>query len=132
MPLILLIENDESDIFIFRRALYKLEWKGEVRTVGTATEARAYMENRDPFTDVAYFRRPKLIVSDFRLAGHTALEFITWLRFQPALATIPIVMLSGVASGLNAEKLERVGARGFIAKTGDIAKLAASLKPFLP
>jgi CheY-like chemotaxis protein len=131
-PVILLIENDENDIFFFRRALYAAGWKGDLRVVGSATEARAYMEHHPPFTDAFYNRRPKLIVSDFRLAGHTALEFITWLRFQPALAEIPLVMLSGVASGLDVEKLARIGAKGFIAKTADVTKLAEALKPILP
>src|SRR5204862_4128758 len=100
-PVILLIENDQDDVFLFRRALAKAGYTGDLRVVGSATEARAYMENTHPFKDPLYYRQPNLIVSDFRLAGHTALEFLTWLRFQPATTHIPIVMLSGVASGLN-------------------------------
>ena len=131
-PLILLIENDQDDVFLVRRALAHAGWKGDLRGVGSATEAWNYMEGRFPFDDRSYFRIPQLIVSDYRLAGHTALEFCAWLRSQSQFADIPIVMLSGLASGLNAEKLERVCAKGFIPKTGDIVKLAQALKPFLP
>jgi CheY-like chemotaxis protein len=131
-PVILLIENDESDVFLFRRALAKAGYTGDLRVVGSATEARAYMENTHPFKDPLYFRQPNLIVSDFRLAGHTALEFLTWLRFQPAIAHIPIVMLSGVASGLNEERLTKISPTALILKTGDVEVLAASLEPLLP
>jgi CheY-like chemotaxis protein len=131
-PVILLIENDEADVFLFRRALAKTGYVGDLRVVGSATEARAYIENTHPFKDPLYFRQPKLIVSDFRLAGHTALEFLTWLRFQPAIAHIPIVMLSGVASGFNAVQLAKIDPKAFILKTGDVAALAASLEPLLP
>jgi CheY-like chemotaxis protein len=129
LPLILLIENDDEDIFFFRRAIGTLDWRGDVRVVGTATEARIYMEGGFPFDDRAYYRLPKLIVSDYKLSGHTALEFFLWLREQPEFAQLPIVMLSGVVSGLNDANL---GAKGFVQKTGDIHKLAESLKPFLP
>jgi CheY-like chemotaxis protein len=132
LPLILLIENDDEDIFFFRRALQRLDWKGDVRVVGSASEARLYMEGEFPFDDRTYYRLPQLIVSDFRLAGHTALDFISWLRLQPTLSEVPIVMLSGVASGLDAEKFARLGARGFVPKTGDVPKLAEALRPLLP
>jgi CheY-like chemotaxis protein len=131
-PVILLIENDDSDVFIFRRALAKAGYTGDLRVVGSASEARGYMENTFPFKDPLYYRQPALIVSDFRLAGHTALEFIAWLRRQPVLAEIPIVMLSGVASGLDPTRLAQVGARGFIQKTADVSLLAAALQPLLP
>ena len=131
-PVILLIENDESDVFLFRRALAKAGFTGDLRVVGSATEARAYVENTAPFKDPLYYRQPNLIVSDFRLAGHTALEFLTWLRLQPAVAHIPVVMLSGVASGLNAVQLAKIDPKALILKTGDVAALAASLEPLLP
>jgi CheY-like chemotaxis protein len=131
-PVILLIENDESDVFLFRRALAKAGYTGDLRVVGSATEARAYVENTAPFKDPLYYRQPNLIVSDFRLAGHTALEFLTWLRLQPAVAHIPVVMLSGVSSGLDPERLAKIGPRALISKTGNVAELAASLGPLLP
>jgi CheY-like chemotaxis protein len=132
VPVILLIENDESDVFLFRRALAKAGFMGDLRVVGSASEARAYMENSHPFKDPLYFRQPSLIVSDFRLAGHTALDFLTWLRFQPALAQIPVVMLSGVASGLSPERMAQIGAVAMIFKTADVGALALNLEPFLP
>ena len=119
-------------MFLFRRALAKAGYNGDLRAVGSATEARAYMENTHPFKDALYYRQPKLIVSDFRLAGHTALDFLTWVRFQPALADIPIVMLSGVASGLSPERAAQIGAAALILKTPDVAALAIQLEPLLP
>src|ERR1051325_1381518 len=81
-PLILLIENDESDVFLFRRALHQLRFKGDVRVVGSVTQATAYMEKAQTFGAADYFRVPCLIVSDFKLVGHTALDFVRWLRQQ--------------------------------------------------
>ena len=129
---ILLIENDENDVFLFRRAVAVTKWAGDVRVVGTATEARAYLENLHPYTDPVYYCRPQLIVADYRLAGHTALEFMRWLRGEPGLAGIPIIMLSGAASGIAPELLAEVRPRAFIQKTAAVEELAEALKPFMP
>lgn len=129
---ILLIENNEADVFIFRRALATAGYHGGVRVVGSVTEARAYMENVAPFTDRNYYPHPKLIVSDFRLSGPTAMEFVHWLRGSAEFADIPILIMSGAARPAEAEQLAELGAKGFIAKTGDVAVLAKVLQPFLP
>lgn len=131
-PAILLIENDENDVFFVRRAVARTGWHGDVRVVGTATEARSYLENTDPFQDRIYYRRPQLILSDYRLAGHTALEFIDWVRGEPVLADIPIVIISGAMSGISPVILEKIKPQGFIRKSGDVEKLAAAMEPFLP
>ena len=131
-PVILLIENDDNDVFVFRRALAAAGWCGDVRIVGSATEARAYFENAQPFQNPDYHRLPQLIVSDSRLTGGTAMEFLDWLRAQSFQPPIPIVILSGHLSENPAQQLSRIGALAFVAKTGNVAVLAASLKPLLP
>ena len=101
VPLILLIEDDANDVFFFRRVLSKLAYPCQMRVVGSVEEAKRYMTNASPFADAAYFRHPDLIVSDFRLPGDTALTFVQWLRTQPDLQSIPLVMLSAAASALD-------------------------------
>ena len=49
VPVILLIENDEADIFLFRRALAQLNFPGAVQVVGSVSEARDYLEGHDKF-----------------------------------------------------------------------------------
>ena len=132
VPVVLLIENDENDVFFLRRAIAKTGWHGDVRVVGTATEARAYLENAAPFQDRDYYRRPQLILSDYRLAGHTALELVAWVRNEPRLADTPIVIISGAVSGIPSSVLEKIKPEGFIQKGADIEKLAAAVQPFLP
>jgi len=131
-PLILLIENDDSDVFLFRRALSKLEYEGDVRVVGSVSEARAYMENKGSYTDASYFRRPQLIVSDFRLSGPTALDFVRWLREESKDAELPVVILSGAVRAADLPQLTSAGVNELIYKTPDVMALATRLQPILP
>jgi CheY-like chemotaxis protein len=131
-PLILLIENDDADVFLFRRALSKLEYHGDVRVVGSVSEARAYMENRGTYSDKNYFRRPQLIVSDFRLNGPTALEFVRWLRQESNDVELPVVILSGAVQSADLPQLTNAGVTELIHKTPDVMALAERLQPVLP
>lgn len=131
-PLILLIENDDADVFLFRRALSKLDYRGDVRVVGSVSEARNYMRNEGSFTDKVYFRRPQLIVSDFRLNGPTALEFVRWLRLDYNEREIPLVVLSGAIRAGDLPSISTAGVNEVIYKTPDVATLAQRLQPILP
>ena|SRR5687767_8866596 len=130
--LILLIEDDENDAFIFRRALGKAGWRGQLRVVGSVNEARAYMEHGSPFQDLSYFRCPDLIISDYRLNTYTATDFIDWLHSQPHLSSTPVVILTGAGSAIPAAQIARIAPAGFLVKTPDVAKLAEVLQPYLP
>jgi chemotaxis family two-component system response regulator Rcp1 len=129
--LVLLIENDENDVFLFRRALSKLNWKGDLRIVGSVSEGRSYMENSFPFDDQSYFRCPDLIVTDYRLNAHTALDFITWLRNNPHCADIPIIILTGAGSGIPPDVLSKLAVTGYIVKTPDVNRLSDVLREYL-
>ncbi|HWN96420.1 MAG TPA: response regulator [Methylomirabilota bacterium] len=131
-PLILLIENNESDVFLFRRALSKLNYAGDVRVVGSVSEARSFVENTGAHRDTAYFRTPQLIVSDFRLNGPTALEFIRWLRRESECPALPVVILSGAVQAEDIPQLLEAGADDVVMKTPDVQELAARLKDLLP
>jgi CheY-like chemotaxis protein len=128
---ILLIENDDNDVFIFRRALATAGYNGDVHVVGSATEARSYLEHREPFRDKSYFRAPHLLVSDYRLCGHTAMEFVRWLKSESDYRNIPILIISGALRPSEGEKLKEVGAVGFLPKTGDVPAFAELLRPYL-
>src|SRR5688572_21041620 len=132
VPVVLLIENAENDVFLFRRALSKLNWNGDLRVVGSVSEARDYMENNFPFKDRSYYRCPDLIVTDYRLNSHTALDFITWLYTQPTCAETPVVILTGTSSAIPPQQLSHIKPAGYIVKTPDISKLAEVLKQYLP
>lgn len=130
--MILLLENNENDVSLFRRALAAADYRGGLRVVESATDARAYMENSSLYGAAAYYAQPQLIVCDYRLAGATAMELVYWLRQKPAFAQIPVLIISGVVKGLTGEQFETLGVIAFIEKTGNVQEFAQALTPLLP
>lgn len=132
---ILLIENDEGDVFLFRRALSRLNYAGAVRVVGSVSEARSYLQGVTPFTDRDYYPMPGLIVSDMNLSGPTGNDFLEWLRQHDRYTEIPFVFLSGSFQPHDKVRSTELGAGAFYTKSGDIEKLVErvrSMLKFLP
>jgi CheY-like chemotaxis protein len=92
---ILLLENVEDDVFVFRRALLTLQFPGNVRVVRSLAEARNYMLGTGPFSDRSYFPVPDLIVCDFGLGGERGTDFVRWLKEHSDYGEIPVVLFSG-------------------------------------
>ena len=132
MPLILLIEDDPDDVFLFRRTLSKLGYHADLRVVSSSGEAKRYLFNEGEFSNAGYYRKPDLIVSDFRLAGDTVLGFMQWLRSAPQFLDIPVVMLSAAVSNLDPALFVGLAVKSFIRKTADVTALGTTLQPLLP
>ena len=116
---ILLLENEEHDVFLFRRALNKLEFTGNVRIVSNGTEAREYLEGRGRYVDRAYYPMPDLIVSDLKMPSQSGLEFLKWLREQSGFREIPFVMFSGSGLPVDQNRATELGALAYFTKSGD-------------
>lgn len=82
---ILLIEDDTNDVLIVRDTLAQVNLVNEIDVATTVQAARAYVQRK----------MPALIISDIHLPGESGLDFLHWLREQPApLGSVPVIMMS--------------------------------------
>lgn len=107
---ILLLENDENDVFVFRRALVALGYSGQLVVVSSLTQARNYILGTNEFTNRTAYPIPDLIVADFGLRGETGSDFVQWLLQQPEYLHIPVTFFSG--------SLPEAGMRDLLARFG--------------
>lgn len=134
-PVILLVENDEADVFLFRRALQKLRFKGTLRVVTFIAQAHDYLKRRGEFTDESYYPFPDLIVSDMNLHGQTGNEFLMWLRNDCRFADIPFIFLSGSFTEDQRRASMELNPDGFCPKTADMDRMTeclGNIMKFLP
>ena len=129
---ILLLENEENDVFFFRRALKGLGYEGNLQVLASMTKACAYIEGRGQFGEHAL---PDLIVSDSKLDDGTGAEFFHWLRARPASADIPFILFTGLAPTAVGVALVNAGASAFMTKPTafpEIKKCVGDILDFLP
>jgi CheY-like chemotaxis protein len=119
---ILLIENDENDVFFFRRCLGAVDARVNVRVVTSAWQARDYMAGRAPYHDRKYYPIPDLIVTDVHLPGASGVEFVQWLREEEKFRSLPLFTMSGSFGSGELAKAVESGLQGHFVKTGDFEK----------
>jgi CheY-like chemotaxis protein len=132
---ILLIENDENDVFFFRRCLGSVNARVNVRVVASAWQARDYMVGRTPYHDRRYYALPDIIVTDMNLPGTSGLEFLAWLREEERFRHIPVFVMSGSFGAGAIAGLKDLGIQAHFAKTPDFNKcksFVASMLEHLP
>jgi two-component system cell cycle sensor histidine kinase/response regulator CckA len=94
VPTILLVENDPHGVALTQRAIRKTELSVSLQLVSDGEQAVAYLNGENEYADRARYPLPELILLDMQLPGKSGLEVVAWLRKQPQLATLRVVMLT--------------------------------------
>ncbi len=106
---ILLIEDENNDVVLFRRALADVNYGGTLKEVNSVKQARAYMEGLTPFEDRGEHPLPNLIVSDMNMPGANGYDFLEWLREQDKFCDLPFLFLSGSFAPLEKGRANELG-----------------------
>ena len=128
---LLLLEDSEEDIFLFRRAISKVGRSVALQSVRDGISAQQYLRGEDKFTNRAEFPMPAVIFSDLQLAGMGGLQFLDWLRHQSLLRALPCVIYSGSANPADVQAAYELGVTSFIVKPIDFTEWVARLEVVL-
>ena len=81
--------------------------------------------------DCARACRPHLIITDFNMPGLNGLELLSAVRREPAMATVPVLMLSGNQVDAGAAGQGRIDGYDFLAKPFTRAQLLGVMQNLL-
>ena len=121
-PCILLVEDDENDVYFFERAAKQSEILESLKVVRDGQSAIDYLSGGGEFSDRVRFPIPCLIVLDLKMPRKTGMEVLEWLRADASLRTIPVIVFSSSAQGDDVEQAYRLGANAFVVKPAALAK----------
>ncbi|HYC71937.1 MAG TPA: response regulator [Opitutaceae bacterium] len=129
-PTILLVEDNSDDSDMLRREFRKANLVNPVQIVTDGREAIDYFRGTGRFSDRAKYPLPFLVFLDLRLPRCDGLEVLTWIKGQPALQEVALVVLSSSDNGLDYSKAFALGARWHLRKPpmpGDLERLLAAV-----
>src|SRR5215831_18776333 len=120
---ILMVEDDAADATLLRRAFSKAKVLNPIRVVTSAEEAVAYLKGVDKYRDRAQYPLPALILLDLKLPGMSGHGFLAWLRAQPDLKALRVIVLSGSDNMRDINVAYQLGANSFLTKPTDSDRL---------
>jgi chemotaxis family two-component system response regulator Rcp1 len=116
---ILVIEDNESDVFLLDRALRKQDFPFELVHLPNGGEALAFIHRRGAYADAAI---PNLILLDLNLPKYSGEEILREIRSAPHLAGVPVCVWSSSRSRRDESMLKDLGVSQFIAKPAGLGQ----------
>lgn len=128
---ILLADDDETDVMLLQRAFKQAAFNNPVEIVHDGEEAITFLSvPRVRPSD----RLPALVILDVKMPRRTGMEVLEWMRSQPALCCIPVMIFSSSAHPSDVERAYSLGANAYLVKppsTFECAEVARFIKDWL-
>lgn len=118
---ILLVDDNPADIELAMLAFQDDAFPAEVSSVGNGKDAL------DRLRTAAAEQLPDLILLDLNMPGISGFEVLEYVRAQPRLANIPVVVFTTSNAPSDRLRCERAGATRYWVKPRRYADLVATL-----
>src|SRR5687768_15709889 len=114
--LILIAEDNEDHVFFLRRALQKGKVLNPVFVVSDGEETIAYLKGEGKFADRYEYPLPALLLLDLRMPKIDGFEVLEWIRQQPCLKRLRVVVLTTSDDPKDINRAYDLGANSFMIK----------------
>lgn len=121
---ILLVEDNEDDVFIFERVYQRTRLPHPVRVVSTGQAALDYLRGAGAFADREGNPTPFLVLLDLKLPSKSGLEVLQAIRSSPDFDRICVVVLTSSAELRDVARARELGAHAFLVKPPSAKMLA--------
>ena len=125
---ILLVEDNEDDTFITRRAFEKAGVPNPIQVVQDGEQTIDYLLGQNNYSNRQRHPLPVIILLDLNLPKKNGLEVLEWLRQQPELRRIAVHILTASSRSLDVERASQLGANLFMIKPSKFGELVELIK----
>jgi CheY-like chemotaxis protein len=113
---ILVAEDDPSDAFFLQRAFSKVGKTVALQFVRDGQEVVDYLRGEGTFADRHLYPMPDLLLLDLKMPRMDGFEALTWIRKQPSLRRLPVLIFSGSEQLQDINKAYDLGANSYLVK----------------
>jgi CheY-like chemotaxis protein len=112
-------------VVLFQHAFAKAESTRScnLQVIGDSQEAIAYLSGKDKFSDRRRFPLPDLALLDLKMPRLNGFDLLTWIRRDPTLRRLPVVVLSSSNHLADVTRAYDIGANSYLVKPIDFAAL---------
>ena len=128
IPLILLVEDREADAFLLQYAYQRAEIPIPLQVVTDGQMAIDYLAGTGKFGDRAQFPLPGLVLLDLKLPYVMGMEVLAWIRQQPSLKRLIVIILSSSINESDIAQAYELGVNAYLVKPSDMDTMADMCK----
>src|SRR5207247_353014 len=120
---ILLVEDDPNDVLLMQRAFRKANLTNPLHVARDGQEAIEYLAHQGNFADVRRYPPPTLMLLDLKMPRKNGFETLEWLRQQPGLKRMVVIVLSSSSELADINRAYDLGANSYLVKPADFQRL---------
>ena len=125
---ILLVEDNLDDITITKKALKEAKLVNRLHVVRDGQEALDFLQHQGQYQDSATSPKPGLILLDINLPKLNGIEVLAYIKQDPGLKRIPVVMLTMSKREEDMVKSYDKGCNSFIQKPVEFERFVELVK----
>jgi CheY-like chemotaxis protein len=132
-PAILLVDDNPHDVVLLRLAFRRVGIIHPIKLVNNGIEAIRYLKGEDTYSDRQQYPSPTLMLLDLKMPSTSGFEVLRWIRQQPLLSQLAVVVLTGSAESQDIEKAYELGASSYLVKPArfsDLVEITQTLKKY--
>lgn len=122
---LLLIDDDQSDVYLAKRALKKCRTAVDVQVARNGEEALSLLRQEGAHHEA---RRPDLIFLDLNMPRMNGHEFLKEIKADDDLKSIPTIVMSMSESHVDMQESYRLQASAYIAKPIELEAFAEVIR----
>lgn len=115
-PVVLLVEDNVDDVILIERAFEKARIVNPLRVVGDGDEALDYLGGRGKYNDRAAYPLPAFVLLDLKLPRRSGLDVLTWMRSEPCVKRIPVIVLTSSRESVDVDRAYELGVNSYLCK----------------
>jgi CheY-like chemotaxis protein len=130
---ILLVEDDENDVFFMRLAMEKAGMDTTLRVTNDGWEAMSYLRGEGRFSDRQENPLPCLMLLDLKLPRMRGLEVLKWIRTQPHFNGLRVIVLTSSNQDVDVRQAYEAGADAYVVKPArphDLSEIIQCIKHY--
>jgi len=132
-PAILLVDDNPHDVVLLRLAFRRVGIIDPIKLVKDGAEAVRYLKGDGIYADRHSYPEPTLMLLDLKMPQTSGFDVLRWVREQPALKHLIVVVLTGSKQSDDVERAYRLGADSFLVKStkfSDLVTMTQALKSY--
>ena len=132
-PPILYAEDDGNDALLANYAFEKAQILNPLVVVPDGKAAIEYLAGTGQYANRTEYPLPCLILLDLKLPRVSGLEVLKWIRSQPSVCTLPVLILTSSNQDGDVHRAYILGANGYLmkpSKTDEMLVMAKGIRDF--
>jgi len=125
---LLLVEDNEDDVFAMQRALRKAQITLALQVVNDGQKAVDYISGNGQYADRNYYPLPSLVFLDLKLPYLDGFEVLAWIREQSGARDLPVVILTSSGEETDRARASILGVNRYLVKPPEPQQLNVIVK----